>query len=68
MGSPTSPFMSLALLPTATALAAWTALTRDQQLTSLRAYLAQADCDRVSGASIASILAVARVRTAARRG
>ena len=55
------------LAPTEAELEAWNALTRDEQLARYRESLADPDCDRISGASMAEILAEARERVAARK-
>jgi hypothetical protein len=54
------------LPPTEAELAEWNALTRDEQLARYREYLSHADCERVSSASMADVLAEARERVAAR--
>jgi len=63
----TRPFPS-ALPPTEAELAAWRALSRDEQLTRTREALLAADAGRVSQASMADVLIAARQRVAARRG
>jgi hypothetical protein len=55
------------LPPTEAELAAWNALTRDEQIARYREYLAQPDCDRISDATMSDILAKARERVAARK-
>jgi hypothetical protein len=55
------------LPPTEAELAEWNALTRDEQLARYREYLSHPDCERVSSASMADVLAEARERVAARR-
>jgi hypothetical protein len=55
------------LSPTEAELAAWNALTRDEQIARYREYLAQPDCDRISDATMSDILAKARERVAARK-
>jgi hypothetical protein len=55
------------LPPTEAELGAWNALTRDEQITLYRDYLSHPDCDRVSSASMADILAQARANVAGRR-
>ena len=54
------------LPPTEAELAGWNALTRDEQVARYREYLSHPDCDRVSGVSMADILAEARARGAQR--
>ena len=61
------PFPS-ALPPTEEELAAWQALSRDEQLVRYREALQAADVQRVSKANMADVLAIARQRVAARRG
>jgi hypothetical protein len=56
------------LAPTEAELAAWNALTRDEQIARYRRYLTDPDCHRVSSATMADVLAEARERVAARRG
>jgi hypothetical protein len=55
------------LPPTEAEVAAWNALTRDEQLARYREYLSHPDCDRVSSASMADILTQARAHVAGRR-
>jgi hypothetical protein len=52
------------LPPTDAELAAWNALTRDEQLARYREYLSHPDCDRVSSATMADIFNEARARVA----
>jgi hypothetical protein len=60
---------TLSALPlTEAQLAAWEALTRDEQVARYREYLSHPDCQRVSTASMADVLAEARERVARRRG
>jgi hypothetical protein len=59
--------MPSALPPTEAELAEWNALTRDEQIARYREYLSHPDCERVSSATMADILAEARERVAARR-
>ena len=54
------------LPPTEAELEAWNALNRDEQVARYLEYLAHPDCDRVSGTSMADVLAEARARVAAR--
>jgi hypothetical protein len=61
------PFPS-ALPPTEEELAAWRALSREEQLARYREALQAADVQRVSKANMADVLATARQRVAARRG
>jgi hypothetical protein len=42
-------------------------LTRDEQIGRYREYLSHPDCERVSSATMADVLAEARERIAARR-
>jgi hypothetical protein len=49
-------------------LAAWNALTRDEQIARYREYLAQPDCDRISDSTMSEVLAKARERVARKRG
>ena len=63
----TRPFPS-ALPPTAAELAAWRALSRDEQLTRYRAALQAPDAGRVTEATMADVLTAARQRVGARRG
>jgi hypothetical protein len=62
----TRPFPS-ALPPTATELAAWRALSRDEQLARYREALEAPDAGRVSKSTMAGVLTAARQRVAARR-
>jgi hypothetical protein len=55
------------LPPTEAELEAWNALTRDEQIARYREYLSHADCERVSSATMADVLAEARERVAHRR-
>jgi len=55
------------LPPTEAELAAWHALSRDEQLARYRQALHHPDCDRVSGAAMRDVLAAARQKAAARR-
>ncbi len=55
--------MLSALPPSESELAAWNALTRDEQLARFREALSHPDCDRVSSATIADILTEARARS-----
>jgi hypothetical protein len=55
------------LPPTETELAAWNALTRDEQVARYREYLSHPDCDRISDASMRDVLAKAQVKVAARQ-
>ena len=66
MSTTTTRAIPSPLPPTEAELAAWNALTRDEQLARYREYLAHPDGDRVSGASMADVLAEARARVAAR--
>jgi hypothetical protein len=45
-------------------LAAWRALSRDEQLARYRQALHQPDCDRISGAAMSDVLAAARRKAA----
>ena len=63
----TRPFPS-ALPPTEAERAAWLALSRDEQLARTREALLAPEAGRVSKATMADILAVARQRVAARHG
>jgi hypothetical protein len=63
----THPFPS-ALPPTEAELAAWRALSRDEQLARYREALQAPDAQSVSKATMADVLATARQRVAARRG
>ena len=62
----TRPFPT-ALPPTEAELAAWRALSRDEQLARYRDALQGPDAGRVSEATMADILTAARQRVAARR-
>ncbi len=64
----TTRLMPSALPPSEAELAAWNALTRDEQISSYREALSHPDCDLVSSATMADILTEARARVAARRG
>lgn len=55
------------LPPTEAELSAWNALTRDEQLARYREYLEHPDCQRITDANMAEVLATARERVAARR-
>ena len=55
------------LPPTEVELAEWNALSRDEQITRFREYLSHPDCERVSDATMADVLAEGRERVAARR-
>jgi hypothetical protein len=57
-----------ALPPTEAELAAWQALSRDEQLARYREALLAPDAARVSEATMADVLTAARQRVAARRG
>jgi hypothetical protein len=60
---------TLSALPlTKAELAAWDALTRDEQVAHYREYLLHPDCQRVGTASMPDVLAEARARVARRRG
>ena len=48
-------------------IAAWNALTRDEQLRRMRAYLTHPDCSTPSNSTMEEILALAQSRAAARR-
>jgi hypothetical protein len=50
------------LPPTEAELAAWNALTRDEQIQRYREYLQHPDCQRISDATMDDILAEARRR------
>ena len=63
----TRPLLS-ALPPTEAELAAWHALSREEQLARYRVALQAPDAGRVSKATMADVLAAARQRVAARRG
>ncbi len=63
----TQPFPS-ALPPTDAELAAWRALSRDEQMIRYREALLAPEAGRVSQASMADVLVAARQRVAARRG
>ena len=54
------------LPPTEAELAEWNALSRDEQIAHYREYLAHPDCERVSKAGMADVLAAAQERVAAR--
>ena len=54
------------LPPTEAELAEWNALSRDEQIARFREYLSHPDCDRVSDATMADVLAEGRERVAAR--
>ncbi len=56
-----------ALPPTEAELAAWRALSRDEQLARTREALQAPDAGRVSPATMADVLTIARQRVAARR-
>jgi hypothetical protein len=53
--------------PTEAELAAWQALSRDEQLARTRAVLQAPEAGRVSEATMADVLAAARLRVAAGR-
>jgi hypothetical protein len=59
------------VMPSATAteaeIAAWNALSRDQQVHRYREVLARPACDAITDDSMSDILAAARRRVAARR-
>ena len=57
-----------AVPPTEAELAAWRALSRDEQLARYRAALLASDAGRVSKATMADVLTTARQRVADRRG
>ena len=63
----TRPFAS-AIPPTEADLAAWRALSGDEQLARYREVLLAPDAQRVSQANMADVLTAARERVAARRG
>jgi hypothetical protein len=63
----TRPLLS-ALPPTEAELAAWHALSREEQLARYREALQSGDAARASEATMADVLAAARQRVAARRG
>lgn len=63
----TRPFPS-ALPPTEAELAAWRALSREEQLARTREALQAPDAGQVSKATMADVLTAARQRVAARRG
>jgi hypothetical protein len=63
----TRPLLS-ALPPTEAELAAWHALSREEQLARYREALQAADAGRVSEATMGDVLAAARQKVAARRG
>ena len=56
-----------AVPPTEAELAAWRALSRDEQLTRTREALQAPNAGRVSKATMADVLTAARQRVAARR-
>lgn len=62
----TRPFPS-ALPPSEAELAAWHALSRDEQLARYREALQAPEAGRVSKATMADVVAAARKRVAARR-
>ena len=62
VGSAPSP-----LPPTEAELAAWRALTRDEQLARYREALRRPECQRIGDAAMAAVMARARRRVAARR-
>jgi hypothetical protein len=62
----TRPFPS-ALPPTEAELAAWRALSRDEQIARYREAVQDPDAGRVSKATMADVLTAARQRVAARR-
>ncbi len=55
------------LPPTEAELAAWRALSREEQLARYRSALHHPDCDRISDATVADVLTKAREQVAARR-
>jgi hypothetical protein len=55
------------LPPTEAELAAWNALTREQQIDRYRAYLAAPECQTFTTDTPDEILAAARAKVAARR-
>jgi hypothetical protein len=55
------------LPPTEAELAAWHALTREEQVARHREALQHPDCQRISDASMTDVMAQARKRVAARR-
>jgi hypothetical protein len=57
-----------ALPPTEAELAAWQALSRDEQIARYREALQAPEAGRVSKATMADVLTAARQRVAARRG
>ncbi len=57
-----------ALPPTEAELAAWNALTREEQISRYREYLNHPDSQRVSSASMADVLKEARELADRRRG
>lgn len=61
----TTRVMPSPLPPTEAELAAWNALTRDEQIARYREYLAHPDCDRISSATMADILAEAHAHARA---
>ena len=63
----TRPFPS-ALPPSEAELSAWQGLSREEQLSRYRDVLQSAEAARVSDATMADVLAIARERVAARRG
>jgi hypothetical protein len=63
----TRPLLS-ALPPIEAELAAWHALSREEQLAGYREALQAADAERVCKATMADVLAAARQKVAARRG
>lgn len=63
----TRPFPS-ALPPTEAELAAWRALSREEQVARYREVLLAPEAERVSKSTMADVLAAARQRVAARRG
>ena len=48
-------------------LAAWNALSRDEQISRYRDVLVNSACDSIAGASMSDIFTAARQRVAARR-
>lgn len=65
--SSTRPFPS-AIPPTEAELAAWRALSRDEQLARYREALLAPEAEHVSKSTMADVLSAARQRFAARRG